>query len=578
MTPESIINPEQKHSSESPVRVYPMGFIPEVKRTLIEFADQELMRLKGASEVGEQLRSAVEKLNLGESELHDFLEKVRQLDELVKDGEPALRKEKEFITHALRTDEELAVIFARVSRTPGAFEELARTVTEEGAGQFHKQWTVSIEGYGHASVAEHAVIHLAVENVPSLDGDVITDNRLAAYTEFSARFRGPQGVGYFTPESVERNSSLLNRWQEVHGLLFQTHDALVEKGLAYIDTEEAREKHPARRVNIKTVSDQFKNLMPASRLTNIGVTMNAREAENAIRKMLSSPYPSVQNLGALFKEQALRVSPTLVRYAEKNEYLVMARQGIGKIAESEKYKGYIPEIKEEGQLVDLIDFDRRADEKFIAAALYSASETGSFRELLGQIEKEMDEAQKREKVEILLGGLDRWDVPIRELEMPGDYLVEFPGMTYGDWREYKRHRMQSYIVKDFDVKWGFMIPPLAPEMDESKDPQFHGCTQMIKRAMGEVEKLFTEVSRVDPRAAHYAVTRLHYRPAIAKFNIREAYHLINLRTGSGAHPFIRRLMWPLLEEIKEVQPILMDYLRLKMQKTRRPAKDFPWSL
>jgi hypothetical protein len=190
----------------------------------------------------------------------------------------------------------------------------------------------------------------------------------------------------------------------------------------------------------------------------------------------------------------------------------------------------------------------------------------------------MDEAQKREKVEILLGGLDRWDVPIRELEMPGDYLVEFPGMTYGDWREYKRHRMQSYIVKDFDVKWGFMIPPLAPEMDESKDPQFHGCTQMIKRAMGEVEKLFTEVSRVDPRAAHYAVTRLHYRPAIAKFNIREAYHLINLRTGSGAHPFIRRLMWPLLEEIKEVQPILMDYLRLKMQKTRRPAKDFPWSL
>jgi len=352
----------------------------------------------------------------------------------------------------------------------------------------------------------------------------------------------------------------------------------VEKGLAYIDTEEAREKHPARRVNIKTVSDQFKNLMPASRLTNIGVTMNAREAENAIRKMLSSPYPSVQNLGALFKEQALRVSPTLVRYAEKNEYLVMARQGIGKIAESEKYKGYIPEIKEEGQLVDLIDFDRRADEKFIAAALYSASETGSFRELLGQIEKEMDEAQKREKVEILLGGLDRWDVPIRELEMPGDYLVEFPGMTYGDWREYKRHRMQSYIVKDFDVKWGFMIPPLAPEMDESKDPQFHGCTQMIKRAMGEVEKLFTEVSRVDPRAAHYAVTRLHYRPAIAKFNIREAYHLINLRTGSGAHPFIRRLMWPLLEEIKEVQPILMDYLRLKMQKTRRPAKDFPWSL
>ena len=57
------------------------------------------------------------------------------------------------LSNTLRTEEELAVIFAKVSRNPGSFEELAKSVTEEGASNFHKKWTVSIEGYGHASIA-----------------------------------------------------------------------------------------------------------------------------------------------------------------------------------------------------------------------------------------------------------------------------------------------------------------------------------------------------------------------------------------------------------------------------------------
>src|SRR5882724_4780037 len=36
------------------------------------------------------------------------------------------------------------------------------TVAQEKARQFHEKWVV---GYGHASVAEHAVVHLAIEDV-----------------------------------------------------------------------------------------------------------------------------------------------------------------------------------------------------------------------------------------------------------------------------------------------------------------------------------------------------------------------------------------------------------------------------
>jgi thymidylate synthase ThyX len=43
-------------------------------------------------------------------------------------------------------------------------------------------------GYGHASVAEHAVAHLAVEDVSIVASKVIEDMRLASYTENSTRY------------------------------------------------------------------------------------------------------------------------------------------------------------------------------------------------------------------------------------------------------------------------------------------------------------------------------------------------------------------------------------------------------
>jgi len=575
---QAFLGIEQLSSSEVPLRVYPMGFIPAIKRQLLQSAEQrQLMISNRVSEIGRQLRGFLMGLKKSEIGLDEFLEKIRELDELVKDGQSAFEEEKDFLTHVLRTDEEIAVILARVSRNPQPFEELSKSVTEEGAAKFHEKWTVSIEGYGHASVAEHAVIHLAIENIPSLDGDVVTDSRLASFTEFSARFKGRQGVGYFTPESVASDLRLSQMWHETHQELFALYEELMEKGLAYIATFEARQKCPERKVVPKQVADQFKNLMPASRLTSIGVTINAREAENAIKKMLSSPYPSVKKLGNLLKEQSLLVAPTLVKYAQANEYMVAARRGIGAIVEERRYQGdLLPFDEEEGRLVDLIEYDANADNKFIAASLYSHSKTGSFREILNNISG-LTEAEKRKILDQLLGMLGRWDVPIRSLEMPQDYLCEFPAMTYGVWREYHRHRMQSYEVKDPSVRWGYMIPPLAREMDESKDSNFHGSVDAIRRIMDKIDKLFVEVEKVDPYAAHYVVTRFHYRPALAKFNIREAYHLIDLRTGSSAHPFFRKLAWSLYDEIKKRQPILMDYLRLKMEKKERPLKDFSWS-
>jgi len=83
------------------MKVYPMGFTPEIKSKLITAAEKRSPKKKQKSS-----------------------------------------EEIDYLTHTLRTEEELAVIFAKVSRNAGSFEELARTVTEEGAANFHQKWTV----------------------------------------------------------------------------------------------------------------------------------------------------------------------------------------------------------------------------------------------------------------------------------------------------------------------------------------------------------------------------------------------------------------------------------------------------
>jgi hypothetical protein len=58
--------------------------------------------------------------------------------------------------------ETIAVAFAKTSRAPESFREIAAELSDETSAKFHEKWVV---GYGHASVAEHAVLHFAFENV-----------------------------------------------------------------------------------------------------------------------------------------------------------------------------------------------------------------------------------------------------------------------------------------------------------------------------------------------------------------------------------------------------------------------------
>src|SRR5512141_2165934 len=93
--------------------------------------------------------------------------------------------------------EVIAVAFAKTSRSPESFRDIAAELTDEKSAEFHEKWVV---GYGHASVAEHAVLHLAFENVSRLAIEAIESNRLASYTEKSTRYQKWSADNFFVPK------------------------------------------------------------------------------------------------------------------------------------------------------------------------------------------------------------------------------------------------------------------------------------------------------------------------------------------------------------------------------------------
>src|SRR4026209_252715 len=220
--------------------------------------------------------------------------------------------------------ETIAVAFAKTSRSPESFRDIAAELSDEKSAQFHEKWVV---GYGHASVAEHAVLHIAFENVSRLAIESIESNRLASYTEKSTRYQ-KWGLDDFTipPELRAADHPLRDEFADTVRLLFKAYaDSLSPVRTLILDRYPRRENEKEeawdRRIRSKYV-DVCRFLLPAASMANVGMTANARVMENTIRKMLSHELLEVREIGAKVKEVSLAETPTLVKYADVVPYML----------------------------------------------------------------------------------------------------------------------------------------------------------------------------------------------------------------------------------------------------------------
>ena len=448
------------------------------------------------------------------------------------------------------TQEQMAVTFAMTSRSPEPFDEIAAQVSQERAADFHERWVL---GYGHASVAEHAVLHMAVENLSRLACDSLEDNRLASYTEKSSRYQVlPQGY-YHVPRTLDAHPHLRELYINTCDYLFQAYEEMIDGVMKHLGRTKPRsegERDSAYTLRLRReATDNCRFLLPAATLTNVGVTMNARALEHAITKLLSSDLPEERELGEDLKIKGREITPTLIKYADVNDYLVKTRDaqarrssGLEDEAPAEM-DGPLPEVR-------LVHHDPQAEQKLAAALLYRYSGL-PYQEVRDRVNA-MGPEGRRGIIADCMEALGEHDAPVRELEMV-DYTFEFI-MDYGAYREFKRHRMQTYIPQPLTVADGYVAPELVREAGLA--PQYD---QAMERSAGAFQRVQREV----PQAAQYLVTHAHKRRFLSRMDLRECYHLFKLRTQPQAHFSIRGPVEQALRLAAEAHPHLFRFLKLR---------------
>lgn len=441
-------------------------------------------------------------------------------------------------------EEVTAVLFAYYSRSPGSLRENlasliasgdieapavpSRAFASERAKAFHEKWTV---GYGHSSVAEHAIVHLGIENVSILAAKAIEDSRLASYTEKSTRYV------VFGKDSFVDLPELPNRLRALYRVngerLFTTYLDLMPKVTADIAAHNPTASPAAVRGQ---ACDLLRGLLPAGTKTNLGLTANARTLETMLSKMLSSPLAEVRRVAEDMHREALTVAPTLVKYAAPNAYRAGMGADVAGVLDRSPWQTCVSACSP----VRLVRHDHDAVWR-VADAL--AFETGAD-----------------------IGGRDpsvivAASVTNRGPHDPAPRGFEASSMTleiltdYGAWRDLQRHRLISQTTQTLGCALDYETPPELIEM---------GFAEPYHVAMSKAADVWDTIAKTHPLEAQYAVPLGYRVRTLWTLNLRELFHVIELRSGKQGHASYRKIAHGLYEEACRAHPWLRGMIRVDL--------------
>jgi len=518
--------------------------------------------------------------------------------------------------YALRNlpEEVVAYLFARYSRSRLSLREDLRNMIEAedlgaliGTGEsqgnpgdafaqlqdraraFAERYVL---GYGHSSVAEHGVVHLALEDVSIIASKLVEDARLASYTEKSTRYVAfdPSKVHY--PPRVMADPRLADDYRGTIRALLDAYAGWNEDFVAQIKARTPRGEKQTERAyeaaSRATAFDLLRYLLPAATHTNVGLTLNARTLEHLITKLLSQPLEEGRELGRRIQEEAQHIVPTLLKYAAHNAYraetgeaiTALAREVLGEdpgtgraglpgvevaprlrrgamnraptdvssAPEGLPLSGS-PALPVPGPSVSLLFSDPDADNKLVAAILYGAAQM-PMAALLARVRAMSPETRER-VVDEYLTRRGRHDAPGRALERLS-CTVEMT-MDYGAYRDIQRHRMATQTTQALSPALGYEMPP---------EYETFGCAGQYQDLMARAARTHARLCEagLTPEAA-YALPLATRIRALFTWNLREVTHFVELRSARQGHPSYRKIAQDVYHAVAAAHPLVARYMR-----------------
>ena len=439
--------------------------------------------------------------------------------------------------------------------------------------------------YGDDSVAELGEAQIAIEGLSNIAVKKIEDRRIGlSYLEKSSRYvtwnKKENGKYRFHRDEKIMSSKFANMYEDSCNFSFDVYSKNIEPMINYI-----REKYPIKKYSFKDsmdgkekLFDKLKNeadiksanmiyrgstkakaldilrgLLPASTLTNVGITGNGRAFEYLLTILGSSELDEEQKLASKIKNELDTTIKSFVRRAD-DKYGKAFQKYLRNIKNKSK-SITIKEIKSNpttGTITKLADYEseKQALNTIITAIMYEQSPSTSYQNIMQQVKKISIEKKIKIINEFTKIRTNRRHRPSRAFE--NTYYTFDLCNNFGMFRDFHRHRALTLERQLLTTDHGYVLPMEIKTVGLEKD--FKECMNNTKITFDKIRKKFPEQSQ-------YVVNFAYNYPYFMKLNLREACHLIELRTIPQGHIDYRRVAQEMYKQINRVHPNLSKIMK-----------------
>jgi thymidylate synthase ThyX len=479
-----------------------------------------------------------------------------------------------------------AYAMAKYSRSALSMKESLKEITQQKAEKFLNTFYFQ---YGHRSIADLAHIALAIERLSILAAIAVADEQRWDGQERSTRYQDFKKSGYFTPDFGDDEQARRLYRETIEGL-FAEYESLSEKMFVYlagITPKPAEMKQEAYERTLRARAfDITRYLLPLATNTSLGEIVNARTLETQVARLLSHGHQEVRHLGALLKRAAtspaynvnqeslrelveqiravapgladraeeellreIRVAPTLVKYANPNQYEIETRKELRTAATD--LMGKVPVAP--APMVDLLD-EELLEVELATTLLYEHCDY-PYRQIREAVQG-AGEKIRREIVDLGLRHRGSHDEMLRAYCAGQQFRFDIL-MDAGGFRDMHRHRRCVQIGQGFTTKHGYDTP-------EELDPAGARASydEMMQRAAGAVEGLARRGGTEAGENAQYAIPLAFRKRTLFKMDFAEVVYISELRSGPAGHISYRRVAYAMYEAVAKKYPALAKYLRV----------------
>jgi thymidylate synthase ThyX len=486
--------------------------------------------------------------------------------------------------------EVLAYAMAKYSRSALTMRESLVEISSQRAEQFLNTFYFQ---YGHRSIADLAHIPFAVERLSLLAAIALVDETRWDGQERSTRYQDFRRSGWYTPELFPGAQASYTK--AIEGL-FASYDSLslgmFEALKAAIPCPETMKPEAYARTLKARAFDAARYLLPMATNTSLGQIVNARTLETQVSRLLSSPFAEIRDLGAKLRTAAsepawnvqrdkleemagegsvdpeataeilnnlmppVRTAPTLVKYAEPNEYQMASRAELSQ-AVSELMNG--AEIYP-APVVDLLDDEEDLEVELVTSLLYPCCHY-SYRQLRGAVAG-LPGTRLHELLKLGTAHRGKHDELLRAFHSGHGFRFDIL-MDIGGFRDMHRHRRCVQLIQEFSDVHGYDEPvcPGQPTLAEA------GLEDAYKAAMKSAYAVYRTLrDSPEPEArqsAQYLLPLGTRCRAMFKMDFAEALYIAELRSGVAGHFSYRLVAWKMYQAIATRHPALAGLFRIE---------------